>query len=101
MIGAGTYASDKSCAVSATGHGEKFIQMTVARDISALIEYAGASLEDAVKRKVMVELPEINGSGGVIAVGKSGPPVLSFNCPGMYRAMHCEGGVPLVAIFAE
>ncbi|MBD8891716.1 isoaspartyl peptidase/L-asparaginase family protein [Roseibium litorale] len=100
LIGAGTYASDKSCAVSATGHGEMFIRMTVARDIAALMEYAGLPLEEAARRKVLDELPLIGGGGGIIAVGRSGPPVLTFNTAGMYRAAQSEGGTVETGIYA-
>jgi len=101
LIGAGTYANDKSCAVSATGHGEMFIRMCVARDIAAMMEYGGASLEDAVRRKVMDELPTIDGAGGVVAIGHSGAPVLMMNTNGMYRATQVEGGDAETAIFAD
>jgi len=101
LIGAGTYASDQSCAVSATGHGEMFIRMTVARDIAALMEYANYSLEDAVHRKVMEELPKIDGDGGVVAIGKTGAPILVMNTDGMYRASMVENGKPYTAIFGD
>ncbi|WP_264213975.1 isoaspartyl peptidase/L-asparaginase family protein [Leisingera thetidis] len=100
IIGGGTYANDKSCAVSATGRGEAFMRMTVARDIAAMIEYGGVALADAVERKVMTELPVINGRGGVIALTRTGAPVLQFNTPGMYRAAQCEGEAAQVAVFA-
>jgi len=101
IIGAGTYADRDNCAVSATGHGEMFIRMTVARDIAALMQYAGLTLEDAARRKVMVDLPEIGGRGGIISVGKAGAPVFCVNTSGMYRAMQCEGGPLTTGIFAE
>jgi len=100
VIGAGTYASNRACAVSATGHGEMFIRMTVARDIAALMEYAGQNLVQAVTRKVMEELPRIEGRGGVIALGAHGAPVLMFNTAGMYRASQCEGGLESTSIYA-
>lgn len=99
VIGAGTYANGVA-AVSATGHGETFIRMTVARDIAALIDYAGLDLDAAVRRKVIDELPRIGGSGGVIAVGAHGAPVLAFNTPGMYRAAEEEGGTSTVAFYS-
>ncbi len=101
LIGAGTYASNLSCAVSATGHGEMFIRLVVAHDIAALMQHGGLTLEAAVRRKVCDELPAIDGSGGVVAVGRSGPPVMMFNTPGMYRARQCAGGAPEIAIFAD
>ncbi|PVA09839.1 beta-aspartyl-peptidase [Pelagivirga sediminicola] len=101
LIGAGTYASNRSCAVSATGHGEMFIRLTVARDIAAMMEYQGLDLAAATYRKVHEELPRIDGAGGVIAVGAEGAPVLSFNSEGMYRAAQCEGAAPIIAIFED
>lgn len=85
IIGAGTYANNISCAVSATGHGEYFIRATVARNICALMEYAGLSLENAANRVVMEELVAMGGDGGIIAVDKNGAMVMSFNTPGMFR----------------
>lgn len=85
IIGAGTYANNASCAVSATGHGEYFIRATVARNICALMEYAGQSLEDAANRVVMEELVVMGGDGGIIAVDKDGAMVMTFNTPGMFR----------------
>ncbi|EKF18628.1 isoaspartyl peptidase/L-asparaginase family protein [Nitratireductor pacificus] len=99
LIGAGTYASNRGCAVSATGHGEMFIRLTVARDIAAMMEYLGLDLEEAVRRKVHDELPALEGAGGLIAVGPEGLPVLSFNTPGMYRASRCAGESEQIAIF--
>ena len=101
LIGAGTYASNHTCAVSATGHGEMFIRLTVARDIAAMMEYQGLDLAGAVRRKVQKELPRIGGTGGVIAIGCEGMPVLSFNSAGMYRAAQCEGEEPMIAIFED
>ncbi|MFC6488503.1 isoaspartyl peptidase/L-asparaginase family protein [Nitratireductor sp. GCM10026969] len=100
IIGAGTYADNRTCAVSATGHGEMFIRLTVARDIAAMVEYQGLDLVEAVRRKVL-ELPEIGGSGGVIALGRTGRPVLTFNTRGMYRACQSEGGQAEISIFAD
>tara|TARA_R110002049_G_scaffold10127_2_gene50228 strand:+ start:19660 stop:20589 length:930 start_codon:yes stop_codon:yes gene_type:complete len=101
LIGSGTYADNATCAVSATGHGEAFIRMCVARDIAAQIEYGNLSLADAVHNKVFVDLPKIKGSGGVIAVGRTGLPILSFNSNGMFRAKAGQGSQPLIAIFGD
>ncbi|MDJ1160237.1 isoaspartyl peptidase/L-asparaginase [Chelatococcus sp. SYSU_G07232] len=100
LIGAGTYANG-TCAVSATGHGEFFIRATVARDVAALMDYAGLTLHEAVERKVQDELVRLGGRGGVIAVDRRGEVALVFNTPGMYRGMQREGGSPLVAIFDD
>ncbi|TPW33277.1 isoaspartyl peptidase/L-asparaginase [Martelella alba] len=102
VIGAGTYASNASCAVSATGHGELFIRLTVARDIAAMMEYGGVTLMEAAQRKVLVELEKLEAeSGGVIAVGKTGSPVLVFNSAGMYRASQCAGAQPVIGIYGD
>ncbi|WP_176083545.1 isoaspartyl peptidase/L-asparaginase [Martelella sp. HB161492] len=102
VIGAGTYASNASCAVSATGHGELFIRLTVARDIAAMMEYGGLSLIEASRRKVLVELATLEAeSGGIIAVGRTGDPVLVFNSAGMYRAAQSAGGEPVIAIYRD
>ncbi len=85
IIGAGTYANNKSCAVSATGHGEFFIRATVAHSICALMEYGSLSLEEASDRIVMEQLVEMGGDGGIIAVDKDGNMVMPFNTAGMFR----------------
>lgn len=90
VIGAGTYANNRTCAVSATGYGEEFIKHTVAHDISALVEYAGLSLQQAADRVIHQKLKK--GDGGVIAVGKDGSIALVFNSEGMYRGAADSGG---------
>ncbi len=85
IIGAGTYANNKSCAVSATGHGEFFIRYAVAHDISALMEYKGLSVKDASNHVINEKLVEAGGEGGVICVDKDGNIFTPFNTPGMYR----------------
>jgi len=83
VIGAGTYANNKTCAISATGWGEKFIRNTVAHDISALMEYAGLSLQQAADRVIHGKLEKDD--GGVIGVARDGSIALVFNSEGMYR----------------
>lgn len=85
IIGAGCYANNKTCAVSSTGHGEMFIRSVVAYDVSALMEYAGLSLQAACDKVIYEKLPAIKGSGGIIAVDKQGNVYLPFNSEGMYR----------------
>ena len=99
IIGAGTYANNSTCAVSATGHGEFFIRYTVAHDISALMEYKGLNLNEAVNLVVQNKLVAAGGSGGVIAVDKNGEVSLCFNTSGMFRAFANEKGENFVAIF--
>ena len=99
IIGAGTYADNRTCAVSATGHGEKFICAAVAHDIAARMRYAGQSLEEAAHAVVQVELPALDGEGGVIAVDRHGAITMPFNTPGMFRGSLREGENPIVAIY--
>ena len=79
VIGAGTYADNESCAVSATGHGEYFIRATVAQDICARVRYTGASLQEAADQVLMHKLVRIEGSGGFIALDPRGNISLTFN----------------------
>jgi L-asparaginase / beta-aspartyl-peptidase len=101
IIGAGTYANNESCAVSATGHGEFFIRNVVSYDISALMLYKGMSLEDAANFVVMEKLVEQKGNGGVIAVDKEGNIAMPFNTPGMFRGFVKSSGETGVMIFRD
>ncbi|MGB0840080.1 MAG: isoaspartyl peptidase/L-asparaginase family protein [Chitinophagales bacterium] len=101
IIGAGTYANNGTCAVSATGHGEYFIRNVVCYDISALMEYGGKSLEDAANYVVKEKLVALKGSGGVIAVDHNGNVAMPFNTEGMYRGYIGRDGVPHVFIYKE
>lgn len=85
IIGAGTYANNISCAVSATGWGEFFIRLGVARDISALMEYGNLSVGEAADSVVMKKLPALGGDGGVIALDRQGNFSMTFCTSGMYR----------------
>ncbi len=85
IIGAGTYANNKTCAISCTGHGEFFIKAVVAYDVSCLMEYRGLSLEEACSYVVKDKLVKIGGEGGLIAIDKSGRISMPFNSEGMYR----------------
>ncbi|MDD2278913.1 MAG: isoaspartyl peptidase/L-asparaginase [Bacteroidales bacterium] len=99
IIGAGTYANNKTCAVSATGHGEFFIRYTVAHDISALMEYKGLSLDEASDEVIKKKLVKVGGEGGIIAVDKWGNVHLTFNTSGMIRGYATEKGEIKVEIF--
>jgi beta-aspartyl-peptidase (threonine type) len=90
VIGAGTYANNRTAAISATGIGEEFIKHTVAHDISALVEYGGLTLQQAADRVIHQKLKP--GDGGVIGVGRDGSIVLVFNSEGMYRGAVDSGG---------
>lgn len=99
ILGAGTYANNQTCGVSATGWGEFFIRLSVARDISALVEYKGVSIQEAVDTVIKKKLQDLGGDGGVIALDKNGNIGISFNSEGMYRAYIDENGKPVVQIY--
>ena len=101
IIGAGTYANNETCAISATGHGEYFIRSVVAYDICALMDYRGLSLIDATRLVIMEKLKERGGGGGVIALDRHGNISLRFNTQGMYRASIDRNGKLYVGIFAD
>jgi beta-aspartyl-peptidase (threonine type) len=101
IIGAGTYASNASCAVSATGTGEYFIRLTVAREICALVQYKNMPLQAAADDVIHRQLQALHGDGGVIAIAPDGQLAWSFNTPGMYRARLAEGGKPQISIYAD
>jgi len=101
VIGAGTYANNASCAVSATGHGEYFIRSVVAYDICALVEYRGWTLEKAAKEVVHGKLVQRGGEGGIIAVDPKGNVVMQFNSPGMFRGMRDSAGRREIAIYEK
>jgi L-asparaginase / beta-aspartyl-peptidase len=92
IIGAGTYAANECCAVSATGHGEYFIRAAVAHEIASLVRYRGMDVSAAADEVVLRQLVQLGGSGGVIAVGRDGTIAMPFNSPGMLRgAMDSRG----------
>lgn len=85
IIGAGTYANNKTCAISCTGHGEPFIRAVTAYDVSCLMEYKGLSLEEAMTYVVHDKLIKLEGEGGMIGVDTLGNTAMVFNSEGMYR----------------
>ena len=99
IIGAGTYANNKTCAISCTGHGEPFIKAVTAYDVSCLMEYKGLSLEEAMNIVVMDKLMKIDGDGGMIGVDAKGNAALIFNSEGMYRGLCLSDGRRDVAIY--
>lgn len=99
IIGAGTFANNATCAVSATGWGEYFIRLGVARDISALMEYRALPIQEAVDVVIQKKLQDLGGDGGVIAVDKFGNMGISFNSEGMYRAYIDNDGKAVVLIY--
>jgi beta-aspartyl-peptidase (threonine type) len=101
IIGAGTYADNRSCAVSATGHGEVFMRLGVAHDICARMRFGGRTLAAAVREVVLDELPAMHGEGGVIAIDARGEIVMEFNSEGMFRASRKQGESAHVAIYRD
>jgi L-asparaginase / beta-aspartyl-peptidase len=99
LIGAGTYANNATCAISATGHGEPFIRGVAAYDVSCLMEYKGLSLEKAMNKVVHEKLIKLEGEGGMIGVDAQGNGAMIFNSAGMYRAMKSSDGTNEVAIY--
>jgi L-asparaginase / beta-aspartyl-peptidase len=99
IIGSGTYANNKTCAVSCTGHGEPFIRAVAAYDVSCLMEYKGLDLKQACEEVVLKKLPALGGEGGLIAVDARGNAAMVFNSAGMYRAVRDSDGKYEVAIY--
>lgn len=99
IIGAGCYANSATVAVSSTGTGEIFMRGVAAYDVSALMEYAGLSLQQASDRVVMEKLLAMGGSGGMIAIDSQGNVALPFNSEGMYRGFGYVGDAPSVGIY--
>ncbi len=100
IIGAGTYADDRSCGISATGHGEFFIRYTVASDICARVRYQGKSIAQAADEVIMQELKDVGGDGGVIGLDPQGNIIMTFNTAGMYRG-YKKGDASVVKIFGD
>lgn len=101
IIGAGTYANNATCAVSATGWGEYFIRGVVAYDISAMMEYKNMSLQKAASRVIQEKLTELGGEGGIIAIDRKGNIAMEFNSAGMYRAAMNRDGELTIGIYKE
>ena len=95
IIGAGTYANNKTCGVSSTGWGEYFIRGVVAHDISAMMEYGGKSLKESANHVIHHKLTELGGSGGIIALDQKGNMVMEFNTEGMYRGYCNSEGIKI------
>jgi len=99
LIGIGNYANNKTCAISCTGHGELFIRAVAAYDVSALMEYKGLSLEEAMEEVVNKKLVAIGGEGGMIGVDAKGNPAMLLNSAGMYRAVKSSDGLNEIQIY--
>ncbi len=101
IVGAGNYANNKTCAISGTGHGEYFMRLLAAYDVSALMEYKGWSLEKAADFVIHDKFKEMNGRGGVIGVDKDGNITMTFNTEGMFRGYIDSEGNLGVELYAE
>jgi len=99
IIGAGTYANNKTCGVSSTGWGEFFIRGVIAYDISAMMEYKGLTLAEAARIVIQEKLPKLGGDGGIIALDSKGNVTMEFNTAGMYRAAIDGAGVKFVGMY--
>lgn len=99
IIGAGTYASNETCAVSCTGQGEKFIRQVVAYDVAAVMQYKGVSVNDATKEVISKKLTQVGGEGGVVALDKSGNFSICYNTEGMFRGFITADGYYETHIF--
>ena len=98
IIGAGTYANNKTCAVSATGDGEFFMRAVAAHDLSALMDYGRMNLAEAAQA-VIDKVEALGGTGGLIAIDRYGNIALPFNTTGMYRGYVDVDGQRLIAIY--
>ncbi len=99
IIGAGTYANNRTCAISCTGHGEPFIRAVTAYDVSCLMEYKGLSLQEAMEFVVNDKLVRIEGEGGMIGVDAKGNAAMVFNSEGMYRGVKNSNGLSEISIY--
>jgi L-asparaginase / beta-aspartyl-peptidase len=100
VLGAGTWADNDTCAVSATGHGEYFIRHAAAHEIASRMRFLGETVKQA-SETVVADLGRIGGSGGIIAVDAAGNVALPFNCSGMYRGVIGADGIARTAIYRE
>ena len=101
IIGAGTYAANDCCAVSATGHGEYFIRAAVAHEIASLMRYRGMSVRQAADEVVMRQLTRLGGAGGVIAIGRDGEIAMPFNSEGMLRGAMDSRGLDVTGLLED
>jgi L-asparaginase / beta-aspartyl-peptidase len=100
LIGAGTYADNATCALSATGHGEYFIRSVVGHDVAAQMAYAKRPLADAAAA-TLERVGQLGGTGGLVAIDREGRVALPFNTPGMYRGYRLSSGAAVVQVFGD
>ncbi|GGF06753.1 isoaspartyl peptidase/L-asparaginase family protein [Hymenobacter cavernae] len=101
VIGSGTFADNRTCAISCTGTGEFFMRAVAAYDVACLIEYRGLSLAEACNIVVHDKLAPVGGDGGLIAVDAAGNLALPFNSEGMYRGTLTSETPLYIGIFKE
>ena len=101
IIGAGTYANNRTCAISCTGHGEPFIRAVAAHDVSCAMEYKGMNLQEAMDFVVHEKLVGMDGRGGMIGADATGHLYMTFNTAGMYRAMKHSSGDKFIGIYND
>ncbi|RYD83491.1 MAG: isoaspartyl peptidase/L-asparaginase [Sphingobacteriales bacterium] len=101
VIGAGTYANNKTCAISCTGHGEPFIKAVAAYDVSCLMEYKNLSLQQAMEEVVNKKLIVLEGEGGMIGVDAQNNIAMLFNSAGMYRGLKKSTGEHAIGIYKD
>ncbi|PWJ40032.1 isoaspartyl peptidase/L-asparaginase family protein [Sediminitomix flava] len=99
IIGAGTYANNNTCGISCTGHGEYFIRLGVAKDVSDQMKYQNKSIEEASEHTIQDQLTEIGGTGGLVGLDKDGNIVMEFNTPGMFRGYKKTKETTVVKIY--
>ena len=95
IIGAGTYANNRTCAISSTGWGEFFIRGVIAYDISAIMEYQNLSLKEAASKVIQEKLKKMGGTGGIIGIDRNLNSIMEFNTKGMYRASYINDSVQI------
>ena len=101
VIGAGTYADNATCGISATGHGEFFIRNVVAYDVAALMKYKGLSIQEAANEVIMNKLLPIGGSGGIIGLDANGNTIMTFNSEGMFRGKVSSNSEMVIGIYKD
>ncbi len=101
LIGSGTYANNKTCAVSCTGHGEDFIRIVAAHEVHALMLYKKMSVSKAANKVINEELIDVKGRGGLIAIDKKGNITFQFNTSGMFRGYIDKEGNKVIMIYKD
>ncbi|WP_456460892.1 isoaspartyl peptidase/L-asparaginase family protein [Lutibacter sp.] len=101
LIGAGTYANNLTCGISATGTGEYFIRTVASHDVSSLIQYKNLSPKEALHTVLFDKIGKLGGEGGMILIDKNGDVYWDFNSTGMFRGYKKSTGESKVAMFEQ